>query len=171
MNNKLFKDISIRGRVAYSIKCLQIYTTAKYPNVNYKEILDFASRITDDSDYIDESAMAYMEIIPEYLYEFNNYLDADFDYITEEQFNNFRNIISNNDEELNKIMKSIYDITMEYCYEAMEPGAPRTLPYLKLINEILINNSLSLPDINNFISFSFNINDGWGKHIKQSEYL
>lgn len=171
MQNKTIKTISIRGRIAYTIKCLQTFVDAKYSDIDFKSVINMACSITDNSDYIDESAMAYMEIIPEYLYEFDSYPDAEFEYISEEQFNHFRNIIPSDDVDLNTIMKSIYNIAMEYSYESMEPGAPRTLSYIQSVKKILDKNKLPLPDIAFFSKFSFSENDGWGSFINKSEYL
>lgn len=171
MSKNNYKNISIRGRIAFTIKCLQIYVNKKYTGIDFSPVLNMASKIVDDSNFIDESAMAYMEIIPEYLYEFDNYEDAEFEYISNKDFNHFKAIIPSNDSNLNQIMKSIYELTMEYCYEAMEPNAPRTIRYIRIIEDIFKQNNLPLPDISNFEKYTFESNNGWGDFIPKEDYL
>ncbi len=171
MNKKDFEDISIRGRVAFGIVCLNTYVKTKYPDTDFSSVLDLACKITEDSDYIDNSVEVFMEIIPEYLYEFDNYEDSEFDYLSEETYNMFVSVIPKNDPDLNSLMHSIYDIAGEYCYSAIEPSAPATYPFLDSIIDIMKKHSLPLPDLNIFKKFTFSESDGWGRHINRSEYL
>lgn len=171
MNKTNFKAISIRGRVAYCVKCLSLYCKKMYPNIDFSSVIDYAARIIDGSEYIDIGAMRFMEIIPEYLYEFDNYEDAEFDYITKDDFNQFRQIISKDDTDLNTLMHRIYDIAYEYCYEAMEPSAPKTIPYISEVNAVLKSHKIVLPSIEPFMKYSFTESDGWGNFIDRENYL
>ena len=63
-----FYNISIRGRIAYCILCLKKYADTVYPNDDFVSVYTMACRIIDGSDYVDEAAYRYMEIIPEYLF-------------------------------------------------------------------------------------------------------
>lgn len=171
MNKEIFKSISIRGRVAYCVKCLSLYCKEVYPNTDFSSVIDYAARIVDGSDYIDIGALRFMEIIPEYLYEFDNYEDAEFEYISKDEFNQFRQIVPENDSELNSLMHRVYDIAYEYCYEAMEPSAPKTIPYISEVNRILKSHKIALPSIEPFAKSSFSESDGWGHSIDRTNYL
>ncbi len=59
---------------------------------------------------------------------------------------------------------------MEYCYEAMEPSTPKTIKYLRSIEDILKQNHISLPDIKSFVKYDFSVCDGWGNFINKNEY-
>ena len=122
--------------------------------------------IVDDCDYIDNSAYKYMEIIPEYLYEFDSYEAADFEYISENEFFLFRSSINSSDEALNTIMHCIYDIAMEYAYEAIHDYGKATFKYISEVIAILKENKISLPDIDKVSSFTFDKFGGWGDFIK-----
>ena len=63
-------------------------------------------KIIDDSDYIDNSAYRYMEIIPEYLFEAEDFVSSQFDYLTEQDYNYFTELlpVPENDIDLNIIM-------------------------------------------------------------------
>lgn len=171
MNKYDFKDISIRGRVAFGISCLVIYLKNKYSNIDFSALINKACKITEDSDYIDESTMAFTEIIPEYLYEFDNFEDAEFDYLSEEEYKLFTSLIPKNDSYLDILMHAIHDIAWEYCYVALEQNAPATYPYLEKIINIMNSLSLPMPNIKSFEKYSFKDSDGWGKFINRSEYI
>ena len=171
MNKYDFKNISIRGRVAFGVSCLNTYLKTKYPDIDFSPVLNLACKITEDSDYIDNSTEAFMEIIPEYLYEFDNYEEAEFEYLSKEAYNLFISIIPKDDPDLNILMHSIRDIAWEYCYVALEPGAQNTYRYLNSIIETMNKCAFPLPDINAFKKYDFSESDGWGRHINRAEYL
>lgn len=171
MNKYDFKNISIRGRVAFGICCLNTYLKHSYPDNDYSTLIDLVCKITEDSEYIDVSTMAFMEIIPEYLYEFDNYDDAGFEYISEEQYNELTAIIPKEDVSLNSLMYAIYKIAWEYSYVAIDLSATKTYPYLSTIIEEMNKHNLPLPNIKDFQQYDFNVFDGWGRHINRTEYL
>ena len=173
MKKSDFKELSIRGRVAYCIKCLVTYIKAKYPNGKLEPIIEKACHIIDKTDCIDESAHRYMEIIPEYLFEFDNFVRLDFEYMDEEEYKLFISLIPNPkvDEDLNNLMHYIYDVAIEYCYVALDKGAPETLSYIMKTVDILKKNKLEIPSIEQFKKFKFEEFDGWGDYIEKEEFL
>ena len=171
MTQKDFKDISIRGRVAFCITCLKTYVEATYPDSDYSAVLDLACRITEKGTFIDEATLAYTEIVPEYLYEFDHYADAEFEYLTKEQYNEFTHIIPKDDARLNRIMHAIRDIAWEYCYNAIEEGAKRNLRFISDTVDVMRSSNLPVPDIKEYERFSFSTNDGWGDFISRDDYL
>ncbi|MDO4633901.1 MAG: hypothetical protein Q4B01_08610 [Eubacteriales bacterium] len=147
--NKIINTLSIRGRVTYLIMCFETYVTAKYPERNWAPVSDRMWKICDDSDYIDNSAYRYMEIVPEYLYEFDNYKDAEFDYLTEDEYKQFISIIpsGSQDPDLEIIMHSIYNIAMECAYGSAIKYLPNTIPYIEAAEKCMKKASLPLPDL------------------------
>lgn len=129
MNINLFKPISIRGRIAYGISCLHTYVTQVYPSEDFSSVLDLACQITEEADYIDISSQKYMEIIPEYLYEFDNFEEAEFEYLSEEAYKHFVTLIPADDNDLNIIMHAIWQIAWEYCYNSIDKFAKDTSNY------------------------------------------
>lgn len=171
MKTDCFREISIRGRVAYCIKCFALYCARAFPTTDFSIVIDYAARIIDDSDYIDVSALRYMEIIPEYLYEFERYEDAEFDYLTKEDYWKFRALLPYDDTDLNTLMRRIYDIAYAYCYVGVEPGAPDTLPYILDVLTVMQKHNIMPPDVDCFSKYSFKESHGWGHTIDRSEYL
>lgn len=168
-----FKQISIRGRVAYCIKCLETYIKNKYQNRKLDQVIDMACHIIDDSDFIDENAHKYMEIIPEYLFEFDNFERLDFDYMSNDDYKKYISIIPKpqEDEDLNNLMHYIYDVAIEYCYVALDKDASETMTYIMKTIEILKKNKLEVPSIEPFKKYKFEEYNGWGEYIKKEDFL
>ncbi len=116
MNGKQFYDISIRGRIAYVILCFENYVKVKYPDIDMHPVLKMMWSVVDSSDYIDNSAYRYLEIVPECLFEKDYYSTDVFEKLTEDEYNKFTKILNGDDSDLNTIMMSVYDIAMEYAY-------------------------------------------------------
>ena len=170
MNSKSFDNISIRGRVAYVIMCFEKYVTLKYPKTDWTRVDDMMWKICDDSDYIDISTYKYMEIIPEYLYEFDDYIKADFDYLSEEDFIYYRSVIPKDDNDLNVLMHAIYDIAIEYAYVALDKNAPETRKYIDDVLHIMTDNQITKPDIQLVSKYTFDKAGGWG-NVFDGRYL
>ena len=165
MDKKDFNNISIRGRVAFGIICFEKYVTAKYPNAEFAPVCELMWSIVSDKDYIDVSAERYMEIIPEYLYEFDAYEDAGFEFMSAVEFNAMRKLIPPDDDTLNLIMRRIYDIAMEHAYAAIMPPAKESIDMLFEIIQSLETQGIEVPDIEMVTSFTFTESGGWGAFI------
>lgn len=161
----IYDALSIRGRVAYAIMCFERYVTNKYPNKDMSAVANMMWKIIDDSDYIDNSAYRYMEIIPEYLFEANDFKTSEFEFMTEKEYDYFSAIIPTPDvdADLNTIMHLIYDIAMEYAYTVVELDASETKEYLKEISAILKDNSINLPEMKNIPKYEWDDTHGWGR--------
>lgn len=169
-----FNDISIRGRIAFCIMAVENYTSFTYPDVDFSAISKLMWNIVGDTDFIDNSAYRYMEIIPEYLYEFDSFADSDFEYISESEYEAYKRILPKSDEALNQIMHRIYDIAMEYAYEAIPVPGKKTIDYLFDVIKTLEERCIPIPDISSVSSSTFDQHDGWGDFISYkglSRYL
>ena len=170
MNAKNFDNISIRGRVAYIILCFEKYVTKMYPETDWARVDDMMWKICDDSDYIDNSAYKYMEIIPEYLYEFSDFESADFEYLSKEDYEYYISVIPKDDDRLNTIMHAVYSVTMEYAYSALIKYAPDTREYIDAVLNVMRESKINPPDIGIVEQFVFSEASGWG-HTFDGRYL
>ena len=165
MNKKAFNNISIRGRVAFGIMCFEEYVAVEYPDMDFAPVCELMWDIVSDRDYIDASAEKYMEIIPEYLYEFDAYEDAGFEFLSVEEFESMRKLIPSGDAALELIMHRIYDISMEHAYAAIEPPAKESIDLLFEVIEELESRGVRVPGIEKVAGFSFAESGGWGAFI------
>ena len=127
--------------------CFERYAVSVYPDLDFRPVAEMMWHMTDGSDYLDEAAYKYAEIIPDSLFEYDSFETLDYEYMTKEQYGLFRNLLNPQDSDLNRLMQTIYDIAMSYCYTSVSPGAPETIPYLHEAISILEKHHVNLPDI------------------------
>lgn len=139
--------LTLLARTAYAAMCFERYVMAVYPEVNYRPVAEMMWHIADGSDWPDEAAYKYSEIIPDSLFEEETYEASAFRYLTEQQYTVFRQILSRGDNDLNTLMQAVFDVAMSYAYTDAEPGVPATLPYLQSVIDVLEARGIALPDI------------------------
>ncbi len=146
MNSIELGNLTLHARTAYAVMCFERYAKAVYPTVNYRPVAEMMWHLIDGSDWLEEAAYKYSEIIPESLFEEETYEASAFRYLTEQQFMVFRQIINREDADLNTLMQAVFDIAMSYVYTSVEPGAAETLPYLQKVIGVLEKHAIELPD-------------------------
>lgn len=165
MNKRDFYDVSILGMVAYCVMCLESYALEAYPDRDLAPVLRLAWGIVGPDGYIDENAYRYMEAIPEYLFEFDDYEAAEFEHLTREEFGEFRGLLDRNDETLGLLMHRVYDVAMCYAYTAVENPPREAVDLVFDVVSCLRKHGIQLPDFDLVRGFSFSEFHGWGVHI------
>ena len=165
MEMTFFKDISLRGRVAYAILCAEKYFTTVYPDKDWKIIFEICWHFTDGSMYLDAWADSMCDILPECLLEFDCYNrpDGAYEHITEEQYNTIKNLYVGIQDDVNTILNNIRDMEEEYAYTVIEGYGKGSIDTLSSIVKMLEDKKIELPDPQ-LVAFSkFSEDDGWGK--------
>ena len=165
MNKRDFYNISIRGMVAYCNMCLENYILDVYPDRDFAPILRLAWAIVGDEGYIDQEADRYMEVIPEYLFEFDDYEEAEFENLTKEEFDELRALLDPDDEVLDLVMHRVYDVAMVYAYIGLPTPPREAVDFVWDVVGCLNEHGVPLPDFELVRSFSFSEFRGWGVHI------
>lgn len=160
MDNRI-NDISIRARVAYLIMCFERYVAEKYPQGKWKPVAEIMWKICDNSDYIDNSAYRYLEIIPDHLFAHERFAESKFEFMTESEYEAFVSVIPEDNSNLNILMHSIYDVAIEYAYCGIPKGAPDTIPYVEDVEQIMHDSGIELPDISLLAGY-VDPEDWWG---------
>ena len=151
--------------VAYCIMCLENYLLDRYPDRDFSPILKLAWDIVGPEGYIDQSADLYMEVIPEYLYEFDDYEAAEFEHLTPAEFDEFRRLLAPDDPTLDLLMHRIYDIAMKYAYVGLPNPPKEAIGLAWEVVGALRQSGVDLPDFDCVRSFSFDQFHGWGEYI------
>ena len=151
--------------VACCIMCLESYVLEAYADRDPTPVLHLAWGIVGPEGYIDQNADRYMEAIPEYLFEFDDYETAGFEYLTESEFNELRGLLDPDDEVLGLLMHSIYDVAMCYAYTAVEVPPRDAVDLVFDSIGCLREHGIPLPDFELVGGFSFDEFYGWGVHI------
>ena len=156
-----FSGISMIGRFAYSVMCAERYALAKFPEKDWKPL--FAWMWKGTSDYFDEWYYRFMEILPEYLYEFDNYADAKFDYLSEEDYNYYTEFLKDIDKGMEELLVTSADITMVYCYTEIPGNGQESIDLLNKSLKILEDNNIETPNLKSIEFKSFSEKNGWGE--------
>lgn len=162
MNNFEFENISIVGRIAYGIMCEETYLLHKYPEKNWTVVFEYFWKITDLElwdDWMDE----VIEIIPEYLFEFKDYKSSNFEFLSEEKYNELKIIYANTNEDVNTILKMVYELANSHVYSSIKGKGQESLCRLKDIIDFLKKEKIELPDVKEIQMHSFSERNGWGE--------
>ena len=114
-------------------------------------------------DYFDEWYYRYMEILPEYLYEFDNYKDAAFDYLSEDDYSYYADFMRDIDKNMEELIVIPADISMVYCYTEIPGEGKESIALVNKAIEILKDNNIDLPDPTMVEFSSFDEKNGWGE--------
>ena len=155
-----FSDISLCGRIAYVIMCAERYALKKFPNKNWKPLFSWMWKVT--SDYFDEWYYRFMEILPEYLYEFDNYKDADFEFLSEEDYKYYSDFLKDIDKNMQELMTIPAKISMVYSYTVIPGIGKESIKLVEKAIKILKENEIELPDPEAVAFSRFSEKDGWG---------
>ena len=101
MNKDLLLKVSMNGRMAYAIMCVEKYLLVKYPDKDWEKLAQLMWEATNT--YWDAWDNKYIEIVPEYLFEFSNYDDSEFEELSKSDYDFyadlFRDITDGNEDD------------------------------------------------------------------------
>ena len=101
MKSEDIGNFTLLARTAFAIMCFEKYVSSVYSHVDFKPVAEMMWHIVDGSDYLDEAAYKYAEIIPDSLFEYDSFESLDYQYMTKEQYVLFSNILNPQDRDLN----------------------------------------------------------------------
>lgn len=165
MNKRDFFNISIRGMVSYCVLCLENYVLEAYADRDFAPVLRLAWDIVGPKGFIDQNADRFMEAIPEYLFEFDDYDEAELEYLSREEFDELRGLLDPGDQTLDLLMHRVYDVAMCYAYVAVANPPRDAVGLVYDAIEALREHGIALPDFELVRDLSFNEYDGWGAHV------
>ncbi len=149
----IFKDVSLLGRISFGIMCAEKYAIKIAPNKKWAPFFERLWSVTTDETYWDVWADQVIELLPECLFDSDEYSPTDFEYLTESEFWEIRKLYSGMPTDWNTLLKRIHDIEDIYAYTTIPGKGVLSLNYLQEIVDILKNNEIDLPDWQK-ISFS-----------------
>ena len=154
-----FKNISIRGRVAYllsSFEKLLLYHNCE--KAEWHGILDKLWTYTSIK-FLDD----WMYMIAEYMP--NSILQDSFDdaeYITQQEFERLKEIYGKSHNDIRIFMQIIYECATCELYSKLYDYSPITLRKIEDAVNILVENGIELVDIQPFKQYVFDEANGWG---------
>ncbi|MBO4531951.1 MAG: hypothetical protein J5767_15075 [Paludibacteraceae bacterium] len=158
-----FNNISMIGRMAYGILCVESFLLNKYPDDDWTPLASLMWEAT--SSYWDTWDWKYIEIIPEFLFEKETFEESSFEYLSKEDYNLFSALLKGKDENVNTLLMKLHELQEVYCYTSI-PGKGKEASQLIVdMCAILSQENIPLPDVS-LVSFSsFSERDGWGEQF------
>ena len=159
-----FEDVSVRGRIAYGIMCAENYLIAKYPKKNWIMVFEIFWKVTlvERLEFVDDWVDEVCDILPECLFEFPNYEMSDFEILTKDKYNDFKMLYSGVGEDVNTILKFVFDLANSHAYSRVIGKGKESLSVLQKIIDFMYEYNVSLPDVKEVKKFSIAENDGFG---------
>lgn len=175
MTNKL-KYVSMNGRMAYVIMCVELYLVKKYPDRDWTIISKLLWKATSMNwaDWTD----LYSSVIPDVFLQYEQYSATDMgNSISEKEFyvlkKTYEGITNGREDdpedELNVILNKPFDIAMIYEGTIIGDGK-ESFKIIDKTERILKDNRITLPDYSKVLFSSIEERNGWGNDF-YGEYL
>ncbi|MFI3201937.1 MAG: hypothetical protein R3Y54_10530 [Eubacteriales bacterium] len=162
MNIDVFKEISLRGRVAFAIRCFEYLIVDLGDNRDkWKLVLEILWEFAN-INYLDDWSYKLNEIVPDNLLEFETYDKHEFEYLTKEDFIYLYELYQNIDEKINYYIEAIHRIGTSHIYSRIIGYGEESFNYLKELVDYMVKNNLRVPNFNDFEQFLISQNNGFG---------
>lgn len=166
MNNKLC-NVSMIGRMAYTIMCVEQFLSNQYPDKDWTLISQAMWKAT--STNWGEWPEYYAIFIPSVLFEYDSFCDEIAESITENEYKMLLDIYSNitegieddPDDEVSFILNLPFEMAMVYEGTTIGDGI-ESFNIISNAESILNKHNIPLPDYNKVLFSSFDEFDGWG---------
>lgn len=165
--NKL-SEVSMNGRMAYTIMCVEAYLTGKYPERDWSIISREMWKSTNE--YWDDFYDAFCELLPEIFLTYDSYNDDLAKSISKEEYSVVKELYSgitegiedDPNDELNYMLNKPYEIAMVYEGTVIGDGK-ESFEIIENTENILIKNNIPLPDYTKVLFSSASEKNGWGE--------
>jgi len=158
-----FSRVSMNGRMAYLILCIEKYLCEKYPSKNWIPLSKLLWKST--SSYWDDWDFEYIEVIPEFLFANKSFEESDFEYLSKHDYSLFTELLKGMPEEINQLLLAPHKLQEIYCYSSIPGNGDEASQIVIDACNILIKNKIELPNIETVIFSNFNEKDGWGERF------
>lgn len=161
-----FKNISIRGRLAYGIICTQKLFD-KY-NINYSDYQVFNNFFDKlwlicEQDNLEEYEGYINEIVPYSIIERSEKDFEDLEYITQEEAQELRDLYKAFPPNILKSMELLSEIAFGNMYGSTGNHSPITYSAIMKLLDCINTENIDLEDIELISVFDFNELHGWGE--------
>ena len=137
------KSVSVAGRIAFIIMCIEKYLVAQYPEKDWTPLAEEMWKFNDS--YWDEWLDSFVDLFPECIDENDSFEE----YTGKYSYDTFRNLYKDlRNNELNEILDLFNCFMGIYLYTRVCDNTERMFP--EVIEEIvsyLTRNNISVPDV------------------------
>lgn len=164
--NKL-ADVSMNGRMAYTIMCVEAYLVSKYPDRDWTIVSREMWKATNE--YWDIFYDAFCELLPEIFLTYDSYNEDLAKSISEEEFKIIKQLYAGittgsedeSNDEFAQMIRKPFDFCMAYEGTGIGDGS-EGYAIIKEAEKILTENGIPLPDYHKVEFSSYTELNGWG---------
>ena len=168
LSREKIQKVSMNGRMAYIVLCVEKYLITKYPEKDWSILSEKMWPVT--SEAWDEWIESFIEIIPQYLFEFESYEDSDFEELTKEEYLSFVELYrgvsegkyEDSSDKLGVLLSLLKDLEEVYCYTSIPGVGEESIDIVACACEMLESEGIGLPDIEKVDFSLFSEKNGWG---------
>ena len=162
-----FKNVSIRGRVAYAICCLEnvIEQVESQPKEDWDVLLNKLWSLTD-LQFVDGWLYSVSSSMP------SSILEDPFDpeeETTKEEYEKLKALYQSSNQSALDLIEQIFSLGTVELYGKIENNSPRTLEILDEIIELTKSTGAELPTHSLVSKFSIHDSEGWGVRFSKSD--
>lgn len=163
------EQISIRGRVAFAILCLELAIKHfKLETLNWKFLLGLLWSYTNSN--VGRWHEVLSECIPNSVLV-DDFVKEEMELLTEDQFNELRELFNTSNDVINQIINQIFWIATEDLYSSISNYSQGTIDTLLKILKEMDKYEIDTPDIQLFTELTIEENDGWGREFKREDVM
>lgn len=163
MNKKKVENISMNGRMAYGILCVESYLKSRFPDDNWTALSELMWEAT--SSYWDKWDNKFIEVIPEYLFEKASYAESAFDCLTEAEYNSYVELLKGKPSTVNDLLMKLHELQEVYCYTNIPGKGDEATQIVLDICEILMREGIEIPSVSLVAFSTFSEKNGWGEQF------
>ena len=160
------QDISIRGKMAFMVKCFENYASSKYPELDWGQLFQFMRKVTSVEWIDDDWWYPLGEFLPEFILETTGYDKDQYESLSEKDYIYYKNLFSGVKRDIVKILSNIHDLLSIYLYGDIDDhGKEMNVAMCKIIKDMTKSKAFVLPDINKYKFSKWEERDGWGNRF------
>ncbi|MCR5798711.1 MAG: hypothetical protein K6G69_01425 [Lachnospiraceae bacterium] len=170
-----FSNISMNGRMAYTILCVETFLSNRYKENDWSLISKAMWKAT--STNWGEWPDFYSVFIPSVLFEYAEYDDELAESMSEDEYNFLINLYSgitkgledDPSDEVTYMLNLPFEMAMIYEGTVIGDGS-ESFEIIKKAEDVLKKYNIPLPDYNIFSFTSINDHNGWGYDFDGTKY-
>jgi len=167
MKKQDFKNISMTGRYAYILLCIEKLFVEKFPQKDFSKIFEFLWKGTEDANW-DKMSEFVGDLSNDSLFESAIFDKDNFLVINEQDFKLYYNLLEDINDISNVCFSSLFDFLTVYENTSIPGLGKESIDSLFEIINLLKNHNVELPNIETISFSNFNERNGWGNHFDGS---
>ena len=140
-----FRNVSLRGRIAYGTMCVESYALAHYPERDWRPVLEVLWYLSKDV-YWDDWPSRGVDILPECGSHVIPYDSDDFETLDERSYETLCNLYEDMPVAWATIMSDIVGMEREYAYTVIPGFGLASIAMLEEIVSLLEAEGIEVPD-------------------------